>query len=136
MAITHPTIQRWHDFVRDHDPMILDEILAEDAVFLSPVVHTPQRGKKITAIYLSAAFAMFSGEGAEQEFVYVSEIEQGHKFCLEFECRLDGIYINGVDLIELNEAGKISSFKVMLRPLQAIHKVHEKMAALLARWKG
>lgn len=136
MEAIHPSLQRWYDFVREHDPVILNEVLADDVVFLSPVVHTPQRGKKITFMYLSAAYAMFSGEAADSPFTYVNEIVQDGRFSLEFECQLDGIYINGVDLIELNAEGKISQFKVMLRPLQAVHKVQEMMATLLTSWKN
>jgi hypothetical protein len=122
----HP-LDRWHRLVRTRDPSGLDALLAEDAVFLSPVVHAPQRGRKLAAAYLGAAFRVFSGP----QFRYVREIVGDSDAMLEFETELDGIAINGVDIIRWNEAGQIVEFKVMLRPLKAINLVHQKMAAML-----
>jgi hypothetical protein len=96
-------------------------------VFVSPIVHTPQRGKAITAAYLGAAFAVFFNPS----FRYVREIVGEHDAALEFETEIDGITVNGVDLIKWNAAGRIVEFKVMVRPLKAINLIHERMAALL-----
>jgi len=90
--------------------------------------------EKITFIYLSAALHLLSGH-TDRNFRYVNEITNDRHLHLEFECTLDGILINGIDLIELNEEGKITQFKVMLRPLQAIHMVHKKMGEMLAKGK-
>lgn len=125
-AIERP-LDTWHRLVRTRDPSGLDALLAEDAVFLSPVVHAPQRGRKLAAAYLGAAFRVFSGP----EFRYVREIAGDSDAMLEFETELDGIAINGVDIIKWNEAGQIVEFKVMLRPLKAINLIHQKMAAML-----
>ena len=122
----HP-IERWHRLVHDQDPQGLPGLLAEDAVFHSPVVHTPQRGRAITAAYLGAAFQVFSGPG----FRYVRQIIGERDALLEFETEIDGIAVNGVDLIRWNEAGQIEDFKVMVRPLKAIEVVRQRMAALL-----
>lgn len=122
----HP-INVWHRPVQERDPRGLDTLLAEDAVFVSPVVHTPQRGKKITAAYLSAAFQVFFNPS----FRYVREIIGPSDAMLEFETEIDGIQVNGVDIIKWNEAGRIVEFKVMLRPLKAVHLIHERMAAML-----
>ena len=130
----HPTHKKWHDYLDSKDPEILKEILAEDVTFHSPVVHTPQQGKKITFIYLSAALHLLSGH-KDRNFRYVNEVTNDRHLHLEFECTLDGILVNGIDLIELNKEGKITKFKVMLRPLQAINIVHKKMGEMLARGK-
>ena len=130
----HPTHKKWHDYLDNLDPEILKEILAEDVTFHSPVVHTPQQGKKITFIYLSAALHLLSGQ-EDRQFRYVNEVTTDRQLHLEFECTLDGILVNGIDLIELNEEGKITQFKVMLRPLQAIQIVHKKMGEMLASGK-
>lgn len=122
----HP-IEAWHRLVKDRSPRGLDALLAEEAVFYSPVVHTPQRGKKITAAYLSAAFHVFFNPS----FRYVREIIGATDAMLEFETEIDGVFVNGVDIIRWNEAGRIVEFKVMLRPLKAINLVHQRMAALL-----
>jgi len=131
----HPTHKKWHDYFDTRDPIILDEILADDAAFHSPVVHTPQAGKKITAIYLSSALHLLAEHGAEHDFKYVNEVTNDSHFHLEFECSLDGILINGVDMIEVNNEGKIANFKVMIRPLKAINIVHKKMGEMLAKAK-
>jgi len=122
----HP-IQVWHRLVRERDARGLDALLDEEAVFLSPVMHTPQRGKRVTQVYLSAAFEVFFNPG----FRYVREIVGDTDAMLEFETEIDGIFVNGVDLIKWNAAGRIVEFKVMLRPLKAINVVQQRMAALL-----
>jgi len=132
----HPTHKKWHDYFDTRDPKILKEILAEDAAFHSPVVHTPQKGKKITAIYLSSALQLLAEHGAAHDFKYVNEVANNRHFHLEFECSLDGIKINGLDMIEINEEGKIVNFKVMIRPLKAINMVHKKMGEMLAKAKS
>ena len=127
----HSPIHRWHRMVDARDPRGLDELLAEDAVFHSPVVHTPQRGKRITGLYLRAAFEVFfSGE-----FRYVREIVGSHDAMLEFETVMDGVTVNGVDLIHWNDDGQITDFKVMVRPLKGMQAVHQRMAEMLARSK-
>ena len=122
----HP-VEIWHRMVRQHDPSALMNLLAEDAVFYSPVVHTPQHGRKRVANYLSAALHVFFNP----TFHYVRDIVGASDAMLEFETELDGIQVNGVDLIKWNDAGQIVEFKVMIRPLKAITMVHQRMAALL-----
>lgn len=124
-------IESWHALVRAHDPSGLDELLAEDAVFISPVVHTAQRGKAIAKAYLSAAFVVFFNPS----FRYVREIVGPSDAMLEFETEIDGVLVNGVDIIKWNQAGRIVEFKVMVRPLKAITLIHERMVAMLAAAK-
>jgi hypothetical protein len=114
------------------DPALLTELLAEDAVFHSPVVHTPQVGKAIVMAYLVAASHVLGND----TFRYVRELVDGDEMMLEFVTELDGTHINGVDIIRFDETGKISDFKVMVRPLKAINKVWEMMAAQLQAAKG
>jgi hypothetical protein len=113
--------------VRTQDPSGLDSLLGEDAVFYSPVVHTPQCGKALAAAYLSAAFTVFFNP----TFRYVREIVGTSDAMLEFETEIDGILVNGVDLIKWDGTGQIVEFKVMLRPLKAINLVQQRMAAML-----
>jgi hypothetical protein len=120
-------LETWHRLVRTQDPSGLDSLLGEDAVFYSPVVHAPQRGKALATAYLTAAFTIF----VNPTFRYVREIVGTSDAMLEFETEMDGIIVNGVDLIKWNGAGKIVEFKVMLRPLKAINLVHQRMAAML-----
>lgn len=115
--------------VQYRDAAGLDELLAEDVVFFSPVVHTPQRGRSITAHYLGAALHVF----ANPTFRYVREVVGSHDAVLEFQVEIDGTAVNGVDMIRWNDEGRIVEFKVMLRPLKAINLIHQKMAEALAR---
>lgn len=124
---THPVVDTWHRLVRTGDTAGLRELLAEDAVFHSPVVHTPQKGRKLASWYLAAAFKVFVNE----TFRYVREVSDGNNAVLEFEVNIDGIVVNGVDMITWNQDNKIVHFKVMLRPLKAINLIHHKMAQML-----
>jgi hypothetical protein len=125
-------IETWHNIVEKRDAQGLDALLADEAVFHSPVVHTPQVGKSITKKYLTAAFHVFFNES----FRYVRELQGNRDAVLEFEVRLDGITVNGVDMIKWNDAGKITEFKVMLRPLKAVNLIHQKMAQALQAEAG
>jgi ketosteroid isomerase-like protein len=120
-------IETWHRIVEKRDVQALDALLADDAVFHSPVVHTPQVGKPITKNYLAAAFRVFFNES----FRYVRELRGARDAVLEFEVTLQGISVNGVDMIKWNDAGKITEFKVMLRPLKAVNLIHQMMAEVL-----
>ncbi len=122
----HP-LESWHRIVRARDPSGLDALLAEDVVFHSPAVHSPQRGKKLTALYLAAAMRVLGNP----TFRYVREIAGATDAMLEFEAEIDGVFVNGVDIIRWNESGRIVGFKVMLRPLKAINLVQQRMAAML-----
>jgi hypothetical protein len=121
-------IETWHEYVRNRNTALLDELLDEDVVFESPVVFTPQRGKAITAKYLQAAMHVLG----TASFAYVNTWTAPSSVVLEFTTDIDGIAIDGVDLITWNAAGKITHFKVMVRPLQAINALHRKMGELLA----
>ena len=122
-------IGSWHNIVRTRDVSGLDTLLAEDGVFYSPVVHTPQVGKAITSVYLTAAVQVFGNES----FRYVREIVGESDAVLEFETEIDGITVNGVDMIKWNENGQIIEFKVMIRPLKAVNLIHQKMGEMLKR---
>lgn len=124
-----PVIETWHRILRDRDLRGLDSLLAEDVVFFSPVVHTPQRGKPITTRYLSAAFAVFFNK----TFRYVREIVGSNDAALEFQVEIDGIVVNGVDLLKWNDDHRLTEFKVMVRPLKAIQLIHRKMGEMLER---
>jgi hypothetical protein len=124
----HTALDTWHRLVRTRDPSGLDGLLAEDVVFHSPIVHTPQRGKQLTTLYLTAAVRVFGNES----FRYVRELVGSRDAVLEFQVEVDGVAVNGVDMIRWNDVQQITEFKVMLRPLKAIQLMHQKMAAMLA----
>lgn len=120
-------IDAWHQVVASRDLTQLSEILADEVVFHSPVVHTPQRGKAITEMYLTAAFHVLVNDS----FHYVREVINDEHAVLEFVVEVDGIMCNGVDMISWNEQGQIIDFKVMLRPYKAIELLKEKMRIML-----
>jgi hypothetical protein len=125
--MTIATLDAWHDLVKSRNVAGLDALLADDVVFYSPIVHTPQAGKALTLQYLRAAFNVFFNES----FHYVRDLRDPRDAVLEFEVEIDGIHVNGVDMIQWNDEGRIVAFKVMLRPLKAINLIHQKMAAML-----
>ncbi|TAH20542.1 MAG: nuclear transport factor 2 family protein [Cytophagales bacterium] len=121
------TISTWHQLFTNRNIAGLDELIADNAVFHSPIVHTPQVGKELTKMYLSAAFYVFYNDS----FVYVRQVISGNHAVLEFEVTIDGIKVNGVDMITCDEEGKIIDFKVMVRPLKAVNLIHQKMMEML-----
>lgn len=122
------TLESWHQIIISRSPEGLKGLLADDVVFYSPVVHTPQVGKAITFKYLAAAVQVLDHES----FRYVREVIGESDAVLEFETEIDGIIVNGVDMIKWNADGEIIEFKVMVRPLKAINLIHQKMAEMLA----
>lgn len=122
------TVRVWHEIIRTRDLAGLDDLLADDVVFHSPVVHTPQYGKSRTLPYLQAAFHVF----LNGTFSYVREVVGDRDAVLEFQVEIDGLTINGVDMIKWDDAGRIVEFKVMLRPLKAVNLIHQKMGEMLA----
>jgi len=120
-------ITRWHELVKSRDPQALSDLLADDVLFESPVVHTPQLGKAITQKYLLAALEVLNNDS----FEYLNEWHGASSAVLEFQATCDGILINGIDMISWNENQRITHFKVMVRPLKAMNKLHELMGQQL-----
>jgi len=125
------TVAAWHKLLKTKDAAGLDDILADNVVFYSPVVHTPQAGKPITTLYLTAALHVFVNDS----FKYLREVVSGNNAVLEFTTVIDGITVNGVDMLTWNADGKITEFKVMVRPLKAINLIHRMMADMLEKMK-
>ena len=134
-------VKIWHQAMKSKDASIWNELLDDDVVFHSPVVFTPQKGKKITMMYLMAATGVFGSADKEtglsestqtgSKFHYINEIVGENSALLEFESEIEGTYINGADLLKWNENNKLTEVKVMVRPLQAVNMLHQKMKAML-----
>ena len=143
MDVIEETMDKWHQHLRGQLPGGLDELMHEDCVFYSPVVFTPQRGKAITKMYLEAAGQALPGEPAAggspgkaedpapASFRYTKKILSGQQAALEFETTVEGKVVNGIDIITCDADGKITEFKVMIRPLQGVQAVHRQMKAML-----
>ena len=126
-TMTPSAITAWHHVAKNHDIAALKRLLADDVVFESPVVHTPQVGKPITTAYLAAAMQVLGNDS----FRYLNEWHGASSSVLEFESTCEGILINGIDMISWNAEGQIIHFKVMVRPLKAVNKLHELMGRML-----
>jgi hypothetical protein len=124
-----PGLDKWYGYMKSHDNAALWDLLDPDAVFESPVVHTPQRGRDIAFKYLSSAGKVLGGAG----FVYTGEWRSDSGVVLEFETEIDGIKLNGVDIIRFGDDGRVVHFKVMVRPLKAINLLHRLMGEQLAK---
>ena len=135
-------IADWHEYIFGKKAGGLEALIADECVFISPIVFKPQVGKDLTMAYLRAAGGTIGGQGVPGEnkpadnsgkFKYTKEILAGNQAMLEFETEMDGKYVNGVDIITCNDEGKIIEFKVMIRPLQAVNAVHAAMGAMLEK---
>ena len=120
-------VEKWHAYMDAPSAQALDDMLHEDCVFISPVVFTPQKGKAMTMKYLLAAGQVFDGT----KFRYKKQTIADNRMILEFESEMGGKYVNGVDIIDFDDHGLITEFKVMVRPLQAVNMLWEKMGAQL-----
>jgi len=126
-------LKRWHSVIENGNrPDELAALIRENAVFHSPVVHTPQQGRGLVVAYLAAAGQTLGNDS----FKYIRELVDGENAMLEFTTEMDGVHVNGVDIIRFDENGMISDFKVMVRPLKAVNKVWEQMAAMLETMKS
>ncbi|MBQ4820152.1 nuclear transport factor 2 family protein [Aquimarina sp. MMG016] len=121
----------WHQFVENRDTTKLDDLIADKAVLYSPVVWTPLQGKNIVSTYLIAACKII----ATEDFTYVREVADHEHAILEFSTVIDGISVEGVDMLQFNDQGKLTEIKVMVRPLKAMNIVHQKMGEFLAKMK-
>jgi hypothetical protein len=127
--VTDSALDKWYGYIKSHDDTVLWDLLHPDAVFESPVVYTPQRGREITFKYLSSATKVLGGEG----FVYLGEWRSDSGAVLEFETEIDGIKINGVDIITFGDDDRITHFKVMVRPLKGMNLLHRLMGEQLTK---
>jgi hypothetical protein len=130
--MSHNPAAIWHSVALSRDPEAISAVLHDDCVFESPVVHTPQFGKAITAKYLAAAGHTLGNS----KFEYVGEWHRENSAILEFKTVIDGIAINGIDMISCDEEGLITHFKVMVRPLKAMNMLHAKMGEMLMKMTG
>jgi hypothetical protein len=120
-------LRTWHEIVAAQDLALLDDLLADEVDFRSPAVFAPQRGKALTTLYLSGALVVLG-----PSLRYVSEWYDDHSAVLEFEASLDGVYVQGVDILRWNAEARLVSFTVMVRPLRGLEKLVELMARQLA----
>jgi hypothetical protein len=126
-----PALRAWHAVAESRDPGLLADLLADDVEFRSPAVYRPQEGKALTTLYLSGAIAVLG-----PSLRYVHEWHDDSCGVLEFEAELEGVYIQGVDMLRWNEDDKLVSFTVMVRPMRGLEKLIELMSRQLAAAQG
>lgn len=130
------TLQRWHAMLAGRDLQSLPELLAPDAVFRSPMAHTPYPGAPVVSMILNTVITVF------EDFKYHRELAtaDGLSVVLEFSARVGDKQLKGIDLIRFNELGQIVEFEVMVRPLSGLQALGEEMgrrlAPYLAKTKG
>ncbi|MDY0780834.1 hypothetical protein [Tenacibaculum sp. IB213877] len=124
-------LANWHKFVETRNTSSLGEFIDDNAVLYSPVVWTPVEGKFMVTMYLMAAAKII----ANDNFKYVREVADDENAVLEFETEIDGITVEGVDMVKFTDEGKLKEIKVMIRPLKAVHIVHQKMGEYLEKMK-
>lgn len=144
----HAVVGRWLSHLGHPSAEQLEAMVDEGCTFYSPIVYTPQEGRALTVMYLAAAAVALPGEPAEEGqaggaaegssggFRYTKQVLDGYTAVLEFETTVDGRYVNGVDIITCNDEGRITEFRVMVRPLQAVNAVHAQMKAQLERMQA
>jgi len=125
------SLYAWHQLIQERNFKNIASLLADEVAMHSPIVHTPVAGKAVVTLYLTAAFYTFLND----EFKYVRQLSDDNTAILEFTTIIDGIFVNGVDMIIWNSEGKITDFKVMVRPLKAVNLIHKKMEAMLESLK-
>jgi hypothetical protein len=124
-------LRTWHAIAAARDPALLTDLLADDVEFRSPAVFAPQQGKALTTLYLSGALVVLG-----PSLRYVSEWYDDRSAVLEFEASLDGVYVQGVDILRWNADSRLISFTVMVRPLRGLEKLVELMARQLAAFQS
>ncbi|UUZ46000.1 nuclear transport factor 2 family protein [Janibacter limosus] len=112
----------FREAIERHDMDAVEAMLADDVVFHSPVAYTPYPGKPITNAILRAVTEVF------EDFRYVRQLQDGREEAYVFEATVDGLELTGVDLLTLDEEGKIVDFMVMTRPLRASRALAARMA--------
>jgi hypothetical protein len=134
--MTRTAAEIWHTVALSRDVDAISKVLHDDCIFESPVVHSPQLGKAITAKYLAAAGHTLGNADFEYVGEWHREEEDENSSVLEFKTVMDGIAINGVDMITCDGNGLITHFKVMVRPLKAVNMLHAKMGEMLRAMSG
>jgi hypothetical protein len=122
------SLQRWHQFIASQDLSRLPELLHPEAVFRSPMAHTPYPGAQAVNLILNTVLQVFQG------FAYHRELasDDGLNVVLEFSARVGGRDLKGIDMIRFDEQGLIREFEVMVRPMSGLAALGEEMGRRLA----
>ena len=128
---TKQALEKWHQMIKTGDMSSLNELLADDVVFRSPVAYKPYEGKHVVFFILTNVIQVF------QDFTYHREFytEDEENVVLEFSANVSGKSLKGIDMIRFNEQGKIIDFEVMIRPMSGLAALAEQMVARFAQYQ-
>ena len=130
---TKASIKRWHEMLDTKDMSILNELLAEDVVFRSPVAFNPYSGKQVVFFILTNVIQVFENFTYHREFY----TEDGLSVVLEFSANVNEKKLKGIDMIRFNENGQIVDFEVMIRPKSGLEvlavQMGQRMAAFMPK---
>jgi hypothetical protein len=121
-ALPQRTLDGWHRFVASGDHGLLAPLLSEHIVFRSPFVQSPIPGRTATLLVLTTVVQIFENFRYHRSFVAGS-----HDAALEFSANIGKWQLKGIDLIKFNEAGEMTEFEVMVRPIKALAALGEEM---------
>lgn len=128
---TKKSIARWHEMLDTRDMNILNELLADDVVFRSPVAFNPYPGKPVVTFILTNVVQIFENFTYHREFY----TEDGLNVVLEFSANVGEKKLKGIDMIQFNEQGQIIDFEVMLRPKSGLEALAVKMGERIAKYQ-
>ncbi len=123
LASTTQALQTWHRMVAEREMALLDELLAEDVVFYSPVAFNPYAGKAVVSFILQNVIQVFENFTYHREFIS----EDGHNVVLEFSANVGEAKLKGIDMIRFNDQGRIVEFEVMIRPKRGLEALATQM---------
>ncbi|MGV2979042.1 nuclear transport factor 2 family protein [Camelimonas sp. ID_303_24] len=124
--ITADFIRRWRAWADSHDAAGAAALFADNPTLLSPVFYSPKQSKEYAVAVVCNALAVF------ENFRYVGEWTRDGGVILEFEANVGPHKLRGIDHFRLDEQGLITGLEVMIRPLNALAEVGERMKAKFA----
>ena len=132
LATTQISIKKWHQMLETNDMSILNDLLADEVVFRSPVAYKPYEGKQVVFFILTNVIQVF------QDFTYHREFftEDGENVVLEFSANVSGKSLKGIDMIRFNNRGQIIDFEVMIRPMSGLAVLAEQMGQRIAQYQA
>lgn len=129
---TKRALEKWHQMINTGDLANLNDLLAEDVVFRSPVAYKPYERKQVVFFILTNVIQVFENFTYHREFY----TEDGANVVLEFSADVSGKSLKGIDMIRFNAQGKIIDFEVMIRPMSGLAALAEQMGARFAQYQS
>lgn len=132
LEITKQAITRWHEMLETRDMSILNELLADNVVFRSPVAFQPYPGKQVVFFILTNVIQVFENFTYHREFLS----EDGNNVVLEFSTNVGDKKLKGIDMIQFNDEGQIIDFEVMIRPKSGLEALAVEMGQRIQAYQA